>query len=81
MSTGRHFYRHVYRVSVLSEYPEPDNLMQMAANTDEGPDVLESYHHIAMQELTRPKMVKALHAAGKDPGRMFLDEEGNDLHI
>jgi hypothetical protein len=76
----RKFYKHTYKVVVLSESPDEDDLYDLADNVNEGPDCLHTWELSETKELTSKEAADALYDAGSEPGFFMLDDEGNSMN-
>ena len=74
----RKFYKHTYKIVILSESPDEDDLDNIADNVNEGPDCLHTWERLQVEELTGKETADALSDAGSEPGFFMLDDQGND---
>ena len=61
------FYKHTYKVVVLSEHVHPDELDNIAWNITHGDDCLHTFSHSSVEELDKDQMSDMLIDAGSDP--------------
>ena len=61
------FYKHTYKVVVLSQDIDPDQLDNMAWNTTYGNDVMHTFSHSSVEALDKDQMSDMLIDAGSEP--------------
>jgi hypothetical protein len=73
--SGRHYYRQVFTVEVLSDEPvDFDSLQDMHRAIDSGP-CSGVFHLSHQEEVTAVQMMALLEAQGSDPGFLLADED------
>jgi hypothetical protein len=73
----RKFYRTVFRIEVLSEYPYPDDIENLHYNITEGD--CSGKWEMTQEVLNGQQAADALRAQGSAPEFFRLDEMGVDL--
>jgi len=69
------YYKHTYKVIVLSESPDEDDIDCIAYNVTEGEDVLFSFSRDKLEVLNEREISQALFNCGSEPSFFMIDDK------